>query len=83
MRNKIEETTIAAIRSHLDALGWTTVIENIEANPYKPGNDCHLELYHEDGTRKGWGLFTRLYCWTEAYEGITGKSWLDIVVKPN
>jgi len=78
-----EEATIANIRAQLVARGWTTINEEIIDKAYKPEDNCHLELIHENGTRKGWGMFPRLYCWTEAYEGITGRPWLDAVVRNN
>lgn len=77
-----EEATIANIRAQLASRGWSRVEEYIDPDTSKKDN-CHLELYYEDGTRKGWGMFPRVYCWTEAYESITDRPWLDAVVRNN
>lgn len=42
------------------------------------GDQCHIVLT-KNGKRHGWGMFPRLYCWTEVYEFATGKSWLNLV----
>jgi hypothetical protein len=76
-----EDATIANIRAQLIAYGWTTINEEIVEKEYKPDYNTYLELIHEDGTRLGWGMFSRLYCWTETYEAITGKSWHDAIVR--
>lgn len=79
---KNEEATIANIRAQLISHGWTRIEEFIDTEKqYKSEDNCHLELYHEDGTRKAWGMFPRLYCWTEAYEEITGRPWMESVVR--
>ncbi len=45
---------------------------------YISGNDSHLILV-KDGVQQGWGLFSRLTCWTAAYESVTGKQWTDLI----
>lgn len=63
-------------KSEIASLGWKWSEE-----PGYPPNAhlIHLELTRGD-ERKGWGLFEPLYCWTEAYEKITGKSWQTLIV---
>ena len=73
------EATITNIHAQLHALGWVRVEEFIDHDKqFEPDNNCHLELYRDDGTRLGWGMFSRLYCWTEAYTHITGQSWASV-----
>ena len=77
------DATITNIRAQITARGWT-ITESLDGESKDTQgniNDCHLELIHTDGTRKAWGYFGRVYCWTEAYESITGNSWIDAVVR--
>lgn len=39
---------------------------------------CHLTIVKGDQDI-GWGLFDRLYCWTEAFEKVTGLPWMSIL----
>lgn len=76
-----EEATISNIRAQLHAYGWVRVEETIDNDKqFEPENTCYLELYKEDGTRLGWGMFPRLYCWTETYTHITGRSWTTAIM---
>lgn len=59
---------IEQARSQIEALGW--VVDEF----VNDSDECHLEFNRGD-YRVGWGLFDRLYCWTEAFERLTGKSW--------
>ncbi len=78
------EATIANIHAQLTARGWT-ITESLDGEGKDSRgniNDCYIELIHtETGERRSLGYFQRVYFWTEAYEAITGRSWLDAVVK--
>ena len=65
------EAAIRTARREITQRGWS-VSETRLGN-----NECHLELT-KGSERKGWGVFDRLYCWTEAFEAITGRSWLEL-----
>ncbi len=73
MSKKIS-TLIAKAKKEIENLGWTAVEDMRNEN-----GDVHLELTAANGQRKGWGMFSQVYCWTEAYESITGKSWITLI----
>ena len=68
---------IAYIQTALQHQGWTCFETSVGgSNP----QNCHLICYQEqdpDGTRRGWGLFDRFYCWTQAWAAITGRPWWE------
>lgn len=77
MNNGIEspsncERVIAAAKSAIVNAGWRIDEE------YLKGDKCYLAL-EKDGKHKGWGMFDRLYCWTDAYETITGNPWTALL----
>lgn len=67
------ELVVKAARHEIEAMGW-----EINEDFSDDGQLLHLELF-KGGQRKGWGMFKPLYCWTEAYECITGYSWFDLM----
>lgn len=67
------ELVIKAARSAIEALGWV-VNEDFSDD----GKTLHLELFKGE-KRLGWGMFEPSYCWTEAYQSITGRSWFELV----
>lgn len=67
------EAVIKAARHAIEACGWV-VNEDFSDD----GKTLHLELFKGD-QRKGWGMFEPSYCWTEAYQSITGRSWVELV----
>ena len=70
---------IAHIQTELLGRGWTCIETSVPE--HGPGM-CHLICYQAqdpDGTRRGWGLFDRFYCWTQAFESITGQTWWHCV----
>ncbi|PCJ88580.1 MAG: hypothetical protein COA54_02360 [Thiotrichaceae bacterium] len=69
MNNNIENA-IQKAKDEIAKHGWRT-------DEYIAGNQCHLEIT-KDGRRFGWGMFQRLYCWTEAYEFVTKKHWINL-----
>ena len=68
-----QENLIKAAKKEIEAKGW-----KIKEHHYN--GESHLEFTrgHE---RKGWGMFETLYCWTEAYQSITGKHWMTLLKK--
>ena len=67
-----QEQLIEKARKEITDLGW-------RIEEYNNGRgECHL-VFTKGGERKGWGLLPTLYCWTEAYETLTGKSWTDLI----
>ena len=74
-----QDAIITYIRAQLVARGWSTINEEFIEDPIEPENNCRLELIHDDGRRHGWGMFSRLCCWTEAFEVITGQPWINAV----
>lgn len=69
MSKKIE-TAIQKAKDEIAKNGW-------RIDEYIAGSQCHIELTKGD-ERVGWGMFQRLYCWTEAYEFVTKKHWLNL-----
>jgi len=73
----IEQTVIDRARAAITALGWSWTQEHgeLEHNQHL----VHLELT-KDGRRMGWGLFEPSYCWAEAFEKVTGRDWIELIV---
>lgn len=69
------ESLIEKAKASIGDLGWSWTQE-----PGYPPNEklVHIELTRGD-ERKGWGLFEPLFCWTEAYQAITGKPWMTLM----
>lgn len=62
------EAAIHNARNQVENLGW-------EVDEYvNERNESHLVLTRK-GVRHGWGMFDRLYVWTQAYEALTGRHW--------
>lgn len=72
MSKKIDKLILKA-KNEIEKLGWVAVEDMRNDN-----GDVHLELTR-NGVRKGWGMFDRAYCWTEAFEAVTGKRWTALL----
>lgn len=71
--SKKNDELIAKAKKGIEKRGWT-VVEDM----HNDQGDIHI-LLKKDGERKGWGMFDRVYCWTEAFEHVTGKRWMDLL----
>lgn len=58
---------IQKARAALTALGWSC------EESFNEKGECNLVLI-KDGERKAWGMFDQIFCWSEAYKTITGRS---------
>lgn len=63
---------ISKARVAIETLGWVVDEELYD-------NDEAYVVFTRDSERTGWGRFHQLYCWTEAYEAITGQPWGELV----
>lgn len=63
---------ILRARSALLRLGW------VAEESFDDDGQCHLALIKGDD-RIGWGKFDQIFCWSEAYRHITGRSWLELM----
>ena len=67
-----EERFLFSARKAIESQGWVCDEEfNEEAM-------CYLVITKDD-QRIGRGMFDRLYCWSEAYEKVTGQPWISLV----
>lgn len=71
--NSKAKAVIKAAREVIEACGWV-VNEDFSDD----GKTLHLELLKGE-KRLGWGMFEPSYCWTEAYQKITGHSWVELI----
>jgi len=78
LNKKRIENYIERAKAAIELRGWS-ISEKSEFSPNKKG-EIHLIIVKEDQL-KGWGLFTPLYCWSEAYEAVTGNKWIELIEK--
>lgn len=65
---------IVKARIALTSIGWSC------DETFNENGEGHLVLT-KDGERKAWGMFDQIFCWSEAYKTITGRSWLELTRK--
>ncbi|MBL4798168.1 MAG: hypothetical protein JKY50_12185 [Oleispira sp.] len=71
--NSKAQAIIKAAREAIEALGWV-----IDEDFSDDGKALHLVLT-KCKQRLGWGMFEPSYCWAEAYQKITGRSWIELI----
>ncbi|PPD36771.1 MAG: hypothetical protein CTY18_03015 [Methylomonas sp.] len=73
----LEQRVIDRAIREIEQRGWQWSLEPGELEHNK--HLVHLELTR-GSERIGWGLFEPSYCWTEAFEKVTGRDWIELII---
>lgn len=73
----VDQALIDRAQSAIAEHGWSWSEEHGEL----PGSEHLVHLEWTKGERRmSWGLFERSYCWAEAFEAVTGRDWIELIV---